>query len=65
MGHRQGPGMDGYAYILGGLSSLAPGHEDPYIWLSRVSYGNFWDIDAYQYWNGAAVSSTYLMPTYL
>ncbi|KAK8046838.1 hypothetical protein PG996_014902 [Apiospora saccharicola] len=52
-----GPGMDGYAYILGGLSSLTPGHEDDYIWLSRVRYGNFWDVDAYQYWNGSAWDS--------
>ncbi|KAK8012731.1 hypothetical protein PG991_010106 [Apiospora marii] len=52
-----GPGIDGYAYVLGGLSSLTPGHENPYIWLSRVQYGNFWDVDAYQYWNGSAWDS--------
>ncbi|KAK8038190.1 hypothetical protein PG994_014957 [Apiospora phragmitis] len=52
-----GPGVDGYVYILGGLSSLAPGHEDPYIWLSRVPFGNFWDVNAYQYWNGTAWDS--------
>ncbi|KAK8066323.1 hypothetical protein PG997_013070 [Apiospora hydei] len=55
-----GPGVDGYVYTLGGLSSLAPGYEDPYIYLSRVPFGNFWDVDAYEYWNGSAWDTQHL-----
>ncbi|KAK6855991.1 hypothetical protein PG995_008142 [Apiospora arundinis] len=52
-----GPGIDGYVYVLGGLSSLTPGHKDSYIWLSRVPFGNFQNVGAYQYWNGSAWDS--------